>query len=252
MRKILCLLLAMLFCIPCTFASAAASEPGCVAMNRPVTQSDLLRSYDPTADNLNLDLAESTPQRDEDVNVGPSVEILYQGHDLYVPVNEETADQLMPPMTRGTSAPTSFWNLSTKGLYTATFPNGLGSGVKLYTNYYFDFYPYIHDDSVADLEGVRDGKIYTQYTIYTWDNSTATGRLMLTLYCKDCKKELITHTSVSAGAHNAADGPVRTVAMFNCGADHVDHFCYFICKNADNSSLHGNVEIAHSYKELSD
>lgn len=240
-KRYFCLLLTLLMCLSSTSASAKGLLPECVSVNCETTQADLMELYAEDADNLNREMPVSMSACNGETYAGPSVEILYESHEL---IEESGGEALYPVLARGNKAPNSFWNLSTKGAYLATMPDGVGDG-KLYTNCYFDFLPYEHTE--GDMEGVADGKIYTKYTIYTWDGSTGTSKMKLTLYCKDCKERLISHTSKAAGARDKTGGPVTTIAAFSSGWEHKDHFCYFTIENATvYPSLFGSVKIAHS------
>lgn len=245
MKRILCFVLTIMVSMSFVSASAIAVSPTCMSTQCATTQHDLMELYSKEADNLNNDVPDA-----DDIDIPqnrpqPSVEIIYEGHEL---LDETGGDTLTPVLTRGSKAPTSFWNLSTKGSYLATMPDGIG-GVTLYTNYYFDFVPYTHTD--GDMEGIADGKIYTKYNIYAWDGATGSCRLRLTLYCKDCDEELVSHTSNAAGARDKAGGPITAIAAFSSGFDHRNHFCYFTLENATTvPQMYGTVRIAHSNSEL--
>lgn len=240
-KRCFCLLLTFLMCLSSTGASAKELLPGCVSINCGTTQAGLLELYAEDADNLNREIPVSMSAYSGETHSEPSVEILYESREL---IEESGGEALYPVLTRGNKVPASFWNLSTRGAYLTTMPDGVGDG-KLYTNYYFDFLPYVHTE--GDLEGVAGGKIYTRYTIYTWDGSTGTSRMKLTLHCKGCKEELISHTSKAAGAGDKTGGPVTAIAAFSSGGEHRDHFCYFTIGHATiYPGLYGSLKIAHS------
>ena len=224
--------------------SAVAVEPSSSQMDCVTTEKDLAEFYAEDAHCLNNTHTHMVTVQQDDRIVEPMVEVIYEGNDYEEVVG---GDALIPEIARGTSVPSSYWNLSTKGRYLATIDK-LSSGT-LYTDYYFDFLPFTHTD--ADLEGVQDGKIYVKYTVYTWDDASNTCKLKLTLYCKDCKEALVTHTSNTAGARNSPSGPVTTIATFTSGNEHKDHFCYFKVQNAIvNSSMYGSVKFGHSNADI--
>lgn len=224
--------------------SAAAVEPSSSQMKCVTTEEDLAEFYAEDAHCLNNTHAHLAAVQQDNRIVEPMVEVIYEGHDYE---EEMEGDALIPEIARGTSTPSSYWNLSTKGRYLATI-NKLSSGT-LYTDYYFDFLPFTHTD--ADLEGVQDGKIYVKYTVYTWDGSLQTCKLKLTLYCKDCREALVSHTSNAAGARDDSSGPVTTIVNFTSGNEHKDHFCYFKVQNAiTSSSMYGSVKFGHSNADI--
>lgn len=239
-KRMIGIILSVAMCL--STASAVTVLPECKVLDSSTLGTSTQREVMVTPiDNLNIDpIDDAVDERAE-----PSVEILYEGHEL---LDLSEGDMMVSSPTRGTRVPTSFWNLSTRGRYNASMPEGVGDNT-LYTNYYFDFVPFTHTD--ADLEGVDDGKIYTKYNIYTYAGSTGTCRLRLTLHCKDCREELVTHTSNAAGASDRTGGPITTIAAFTSGYEHRNHFCYFTIENASiYPNMYGSIKIAHSNSDL--
>lgn len=227
-------------CAQAGAAAPAVAEPECSSVDCVTTAEDLAEFYAPDADSLN-DALPAGQAQESTVLAEPTVEVIYEGNEYE---NVTDGDALSPAIARDTGKPTAFWNLSSKGRYLATF-SGVSSTTTLYTNYYFDFAPFTHTS--GELEGVKDGRIYLKYNIYTWDQSKQACKWKLTLYCKDCEKELSTHTSKTAGARDTSSGPVTTIVSFTSGSAHKDHFCYFKIQNAtQNGSMYGSAKIGHS------